>query len=117
NAREEAGRILSTFGEEPDSVAVPANNEPVSKMLDLVQPFLAGGGEQRDARQTWFDEVVEDGRGPRSRHDSTTPLCGPLATRFKTTPQRRLQKINSMHNLSVQVPGASLPAPARVESN
>src|SRR5215475_6844705 len=56
------GPIPAPLAIEPHSVAVAPRHQPLSRMLDLVQPLLARGRLERHTRQARLDEGERNGR-------------------------------------------------------
>ena len=49
---------MAALGEAADPRAIPAHHQPITVMLDLVNPERAGRRSDHLRRQTWFDEAV-----------------------------------------------------------
>ena len=43
NARKAAAPVIAVLGEHPDAFAIPLHDQAVAVLLDLMQPFRAGG--------------------------------------------------------------------------
>ena len=56
DCREAIGPVMAVAGEAADARAIPAHHQPITVMLDFVNPQRAGRS-RRLRRRAWFDEA------------------------------------------------------------